>query len=83
VVFIDTAARSLFMKSKSCPHGHGTLELTHENEKERTYKCHAPECKYTASEKTPLGWALEVIPPVLGIVGLLIGIGKGKKPPTK
>ena len=70
------------MKSKNCPYGHGTLDLTHESETERIYKCHNPECKYTASERTVVGWALESIPPVLGIAGLLIGIGRRKKPPT-
>lgn len=50
------------MYTKSCPNGHGDLVLTHESESERTYECSSSECKYSASEKTPLGWILAAAP---------------------
>ena len=71
------------MYNKSCPYGHGDLVLTHENESEKTYECNSPECKYSASEKTPLGWILVTAPIAAGIAAFMFGRHKKRPSPPR
>jgi len=61
------------MNDKSCPYDYSPLVLADESETQKTYKCSHDGCKYSCTERTPLGWVIMVGPLLVSVTLGLLG----------